>query len=95
MLADFVKTEKLEPCPRKVDGDRTIYLSREFGMAKNQGRPILCDFGEARFAEHENIADIMPFQYRAPEVILGVPWNNKVDIWSVAVLVWLPRKHDL
>ena len=87
MLSHFEETEAHEPSPRKVDGDCIIYLSREIGLVENQGPPVLCDFGEARLAEHGNMADIMPFQYRAPEVILGVPWDNKVDIWSVAVLV--------
>lgn len=32
--------------------------------------------------------DIQPYQYRAPEVILGVPWGRKVDIWSVGVMIW-------
>ena len=31
--------------------------------------------------------DIQPYQYRAPEVILGAPWDEKVDIWAVGVMV--------
>jgi serine/threonine-protein kinase SRPK3 len=73
VITGVVKTEEAEPCPRKVDGDRTIYLSRDFPVVRNQGRPILCDFGEGRLTEHEHDDDIMLFQYRAPEVILGVP----------------------
>ncbi|CAG9950297.1 unnamed protein product, partial [Clonostachys rosea f. rosea IK726] len=36
----------------------------------------------------------MPLPYRAPEVILCMPWGNKVDSWSVALLTWdlLERK---
>lgn len=29
----------------------------------------------------------MPDAYRAPEAILWMEWDDKVDIWSVAVLV--------
>lgn len=52
-----------------------------------QGRPLICDFGEARFSDQEYNDDIMPDIYRAPEVIMHMNWNNKVDIWSVAMVV--------
>ncbi|EAQ88814.1 hypothetical protein CHGG_05433 [Chaetomium globosum CBS 148.51] len=29
-----------------------------------------------------------PRQYRAPEVILKVPWGPKIDIWNVGCLIW-------
>ena len=29
----------------------------------------------------------MPAIYRAPEVILGMNWDSKVDIWGVGVMV--------
>ncbi|KFH41730.1 Dual specificity tyrosine-phosphorylation-regulated kinase-like protein [Hapsidospora chrysogenum ATCC 11550] len=32
--------------------------------------------------------DIMPDVYRAPEVILGMEWSSKVDLWSVGVMIW-------
>ena len=48
---------------------------------------MLCDFGEARFGEYDDMVDIQPFQYRAPEVIFDIPWDEKVDIWSVGVMV--------
>ncbi|KAF8803221.1 kinase-like protein, partial [Phlegmacium glaucopus] len=54
----------------------------------NYGQPVLCDFGEARFGEYDNMADIQPYQYRAPEVIFDIPWDEKVDIWSVGVMIW-------
>ncbi|KAJ2992638.1 hypothetical protein NUW54_g7886 [Trametes sanguinea] len=31
---------------------------------------------------------IQPVQYRAPEVVLGMPWDEKVDIWSIGVMMW-------
>ncbi|EDN07679.1 predicted protein [Histoplasma mississippiense (nom. inval.)] len=30
----------------------------------------------------------MPHHYRAPEAILNMEWNDKVDIWNIAVLLW-------
>ena len=56
-------------------------------MPKKQGRPILCDFGEARFGKETYTDDIQPYIYRAPEIILGIPWTYSVDIWNVGVLV--------
>ncbi|KAL4797683.1 kinase-like domain-containing protein [Aspergillus venezuelensis] len=32
--------------------------------------------------------DIQPNHYRAPEVILGVPWSYEVDIWNVGCMIW-------
>ncbi|OAX82535.1 hypothetical protein ACJ72_03120, partial [Emergomyces africanus] len=36
---------------------------------------------------HKHRGDIMPGIYRAPEVILGMEWDCKVDLWSVGVMV--------
>ncbi|KAE8354163.1 kinase-like domain-containing protein [Aspergillus coremiiformis] len=37
-----------------------------------------------------------PDIYRAPEVILGMSWTSKADIWNVGVLVWdLFEDHHL
>ncbi|KAI9832542.1 MAG: hypothetical protein M1819_004332 [Sarea resinae] len=80
ILEDFEKAELEDPSPRKVDGDRIIYESRAFRLTDMLGRPVLCDLGEARMgAEHHD--DIQPFMYRAPEVLLQMPWGNK--IWDL------------
>ena len=52
-----------------------------------QGWPLICDFGEARFADREYTDDVMPDVYRAPEVVMHMSWGGKVDIWSVAMVV--------
>lgn len=54
------------------------------------GLPLLSDFGECRFLDQVNSADIMPNAYRGPEVILKMDWDLKVDIWNVALLVSQP-----
>lgn len=56
-------------------------------MTKKQGPPVLCDFGEAHFGSDWYSDDIQPYPYRAPEVILDMPWSYPVDIWNVGVLV--------
>ncbi|KAI0721272.1 CDK4/6 [Cerioporus squamosus] len=86
-LQAFEDEERTNPVARKVVGDRVIYLSRDI-EPENLGRPTLCDFGEARFGRTTYTDPIQPHQYRAPEVVLGMPWNEKVDIWSVGVMIW-------
>ncbi|KAL6307087.1 CMGC/SRPK protein kinase [Sparassis latifolia] len=88
-LEKFEKQEVESPSPRKIDGDRIIYTSRPLvPCIYNYGRPVLCDLGEAHFGKYNPMDDIQPYQYRAPEVILDIPWDEKVDIWSIGVLIW-------
>ncbi|KAI0334939.1 kinase-like protein, partial [Cubamyces sp. BRFM 1775] len=88
-LAAFEEAEWTSPLPQKHAGDRTIYLSRPI-LSKNlkSSHPVLTDFGEARFGRASYMGPIQPEPYRAPEVILGMPWNEKADIWSVGVMAW-------
>lgn len=48
---------------------------------------MLCDLGEARIGIDQERRDIMPDLYRAPEVILDMTWDYKVDIWNVGMVV--------
>lgn len=64
------------------------YVSRELRMPRNWGAPVLCDFGSAVPGGTEHTEDIQPNIYRAPEVILEVPWTYSVDIWNVGCMVW-------
>ncbi|CAL9683246.1 unnamed protein product [Knipowitschia caucasica] len=44
----------------------------------------LIDFGVAEFRKEMHIGDsIQPLAYRAPEVILGLPLSEAVDMWSL------------
>ncbi|KAE8421581.1 kinase-like protein [Aspergillus pseudocaelatus] len=88
ILANFEEEEKSTSSPQKVVGDRVIYASRKLRKTKQHGRPTLCDFGQARRGSNTYCGDIQPYIYRAPEVLLRMPWNEKVDIWNVGVLAW-------
>ncbi|KAI9827058.1 MAG: hypothetical protein M1819_007050 [Sarea resinae] len=72
---------------KNVDG-YNLYRSANFGIPAKFGRPILCDFSLARNGEIEHCHDIQPDPYRAPEVILEVPWGYAADVWNVGVMVW-------
>lgn len=85
----FRKLEEAEmrsPVERKsVSRDRTIYLSR--APRPKIGPMLLSDFSEARIGGRLHGGDIMPLEYRTPEVLACVAWSYPVDIWSVALCV--------
>jgi serine/threonine protein kinase len=86
----LLKVEQAElenPSPRKVLPDRTIHLS--YTMPITSGEPVISDFGAARLGEpgQKHSGDVMPGVYRAPEMIVGMEWDSKIDIWSVGVMV--------
>ena len=58
ILKDFKAAELSIPSPRKIDGKRVIYVSRGLKRPKEHGRPVLCDFGEARFGKDDYTDDI-------------------------------------
>ena len=91
ILKDFEAAELSTPSPRKVDGEHVIYESRGLKRPKRSGHPILCDFGEARFGKKTYTGDIQPYVYRAPEILLDIPWTYSVDIWNVGVMVSVPN----
>ncbi|KAJ3514707.1 hypothetical protein NLJ89_g2229 [Agrocybe chaxingu] len=89
-LVEFEQQEKTKPSRRKTVGNRIIFESRDLIPTPDAfGHPMLCDFGEARFMKDAPcLGLIQPRQYRAPEVILDMPWDEKVDIWSIGMMIW-------
>ncbi|KAG6226044.1 hypothetical protein E4U25_008116 [Claviceps purpurea] len=90
VLREFEQEELNNPCPRKELEGKTVYQSRELKQAKNFDALVLCDFGSAMHLD-DGIArreDIQPDVYRAPEVVLGIPWTSSVDIWNVGCMIW-------
>ena len=82
-------TELTDPCSRKCDGDRVIYTSRGV-FHTSIDRMVLSDFGEARCGMNSDpyYDDIQPLEYRAPEVLLEIPFSYPVDIWNSGLMVW-------
>nr|GME01143.1 serine/threonine-protein kinase prpf4B [Ipomoea batatas] len=55
-------------------------------MLVNEGKNVLklCDFGNAMFAGKNEITPYLVSRfYRAPEIILGLPYDHPIDMWSV------------
>lgn len=49
----------------------------------------LCDFGSAMFAGDNEITPYLVSRfYRAPEVILGLPYDHPMDMWSIGCVVY-------
>lgn len=78
--------EREDPTKPILDGAHPVYRSRAASTGIT-GTPILTDFGKARSAERINGGSAMPDLYRAPEVLLGLPWNYPTDMWSVGIMV--------
>jgi serine/threonine protein kinase len=87
VIAKVEEEEKANPSPRKVLEDRVIHLS--CFMPTSWKDPVITDFGAAYLGEPDQKyrGDIMPGVYRAPEVIAGMEWSAKVDIWAMGVMV--------
>lgn len=91
-LHAFSKAESLRPSARKhiPDLPYTVYQSRPLAWENHFGVPILSDFGLARYGEQTFSADarVQPLQYQAPEVILKLGWDCKIDIWNLGCVVY-------
>lgn len=89
VLREFEQAQLEQPNPRKELNGAIVYLTRNFALSKDPGAPVLCDLGSAMplddGAEHRE--DIQPEVYRAPEVILDIPWTYSADIWNVGCMV--------
>eukprot|EP00408_Alexandrium_pacificum_P020037 CAMPEP_0171209038 /NCGR_PEP_ID=MMETSP0790-20130122/28392_1 /TAXON_ID=2925 /ORGANISM="Alexandrium catenella, Strain OF101" /LENGTH=391 /DNA_ID=CAMNT_0011674641 /DNA_START=81 /DNA_END=1256 /DNA_ORIENTATION=- len=49
----------------------------------------LCDFGTARFSpELQQLDELQPLFYRAPEVFIGSTRGRKIDIWSAGCTIY-------
>ncbi|RYC56038.1 hypothetical protein CHU98_g10165 [Xylaria longipes] len=48
----------------------------------------LADFGTTSWVDEHLTEWIQPQMLRAPEVILGAPWDHKVDIWNLGLIIW-------
>jgi len=89
------KVEQAEidsPSPCKIVADRAIHLS--YAMPTSYEPPVITDFGSARLGEpgQKYRGDVMPGVFRAPEVISGMEWDSKIDIWAFGVMV---RPNDV
>ena len=89
-LQDVPSTQALEKLGHQIPIPTTFmkppknYISTDIRLA---------DFGQARRNSEQNTDQVQPESLRAPEVILKMKWDSKIDIWSVACVVNLDHHH--
>jgi serine/threonine protein kinase len=86
ILKEVEDQESKDPSLPIVDEKGPIFPSQPT-MLELSGHPILADFGNMRLVEPMSTDWAMSDIYRAPEVLLKLPWAARVDIWSVGVMV--------
>eukprot|EP00002_Diphylleia_rotans_P037713 TRINITY_DN8454_c1_g1_i1.p1 TRINITY_DN8454_c1_g1~~TRINITY_DN8454_c1_g1_i1.p1 ORF type:complete len:184 (+),score=45.09 TRINITY_DN8454_c1_g1_i1:55-606(+) len=51
--------------------------------------PVVCDFGFARTKAFNNImTKCGTMTHEAPEILLGLPYDEKADVYSFAIVLW-------
>lgn len=71
-----------------IDDEVTIYHGVNMLPTTSHGPPLLCDFGQARIGTIMDWeGDIQPQLMRAPEVVMRMSWDHKIDIWNAGCLV--------
>ena len=64
------------------------YFSRRGPEVDSSIQIKICDIGNACWFNHHFSTIIQTRQYRSPEVILGINYNETSDIWSLACIVY-------
>ncbi|KAF2163346.1 hypothetical protein M409DRAFT_26383 [Zasmidium cellare ATCC 36951] len=92
VIQEYIANLSIKPLSRKNEGDRTIYKSNpDFGLFKSlQVGPHLINFGKAQPGGDDTLKrhPMQAAAYRAPEVLMGMPWSYSLDIWNLGVLIW-------
>jgi serine/threonine-protein kinase SRPK3 len=73
--------------PRKTTDGRATHTSASLELPDDPGPPIVTDFGDARVGAGPFIGEVLPDLYRAPEIVLAIPWDDKIDIWALGLMV--------
>jgi len=68
------------PLPRVKDAETRKPRSNDL---------VVIDFGGALFAAERGDGKIGTRHYRAPEVVVGLPWDEKVDCWGAGCMLAL------
>ncbi|KAI6353589.1 hypothetical protein MCOR25_008928 [Pyricularia grisea] len=86
----YEQVEFNSPTPRKIYPDgRIIHVSQQ--IYNSSYSAVLCDFSSARisrFDQPQTGMPPMPEQYRPPEIILGMEFGYKIDMWCFAIALF-------
>ncbi|TFK73237.1 kinase-like protein [Pluteus cervinus] len=80
-----------DPVP-SFKGPVVSYKSHQFPPPPfeelSNARFIVSDFRSAQILAHKSTDHITPLGLRSPEIVLGGPWDQSVDIWTLGNLVF-------
>lgn len=82
-----IEQQEAEHPSDAVTSDGAHVHSSRVVLGQVSGIPVLTDFGMMRTAEPANTDWWMTDLYRAPEVLLGHPWETPADIFAIGVVV--------
>jgi len=87
--AQFHRTELHQKRSEKWDEEKKAKRSKENKQYKRpyNARIKLIDFGNATYEKEHHSSIINTRQYRGPEVILSMGWNERSDIWSMGCIL--------
>jgi serine/threonine-protein kinase SRPK3 len=86
-LDAFCAEETVSPSvSKRTDSGMPIVSTRQMKQTQLT-HVIMCDLGSAVHVDEGYPAVVQALPYRAPEVMLGADWDQKIDIWSLGVLV--------
>lgn len=83
--ADFPREASWQDAHQK-DGSSSSRRTHQY-VRPTSARIKLIDFGNATYELEHHSSIINTRQYRAPEVILDLGWNERSDLWSIGCIV--------
>lgn len=85
-----IKKFKIIHSDRKPLYKNLILVKPDNILSSNNNKTVkLCDFGTALYTDEANLVDYMQSRYyRAPEIVLGSPYDFAIDIWSAACTIY-------
>ncbi|KAH7035600.1 kinase-like domain-containing protein [Microdochium trichocladiopsis] len=94
-LFSSLSSDNFVPQRRPLDPPHDFYMeSMQVSSAQEDLAQVpsvavrLADFGTASWVDRHLTEWIQPQMLRAPEVILGAPWDHKVDVWNLGLIIW-------
>ncbi|KAF8531902.1 kinase-like protein [Gautieria morchelliformis] len=80
------------PLEASVDGTVQAAVSQPLPIPTaeeaTQCTYVVADFGSAQSITNQIADEITAYPLRPPEILIGGPWNEKVDIWTFGCLVF-------
>jgi serine/threonine-protein kinase SRPK3 len=94
-LPDLVNLEEVKQHEIKQSVNINEFIhDDELDMELSKATVKIADFGNACSINNIDDDDIQIRSYRAPEVVMGEMYNEKVDVWSMACLFYELLTHE-